>query len=73
MYFDRFDIVEAYWLWMLDFYNGVMCPNYARCCRLQTKFRFKPSPMLTYETLSENGKLIYDQLEEKEFISREYR
>ena len=71
MYFDRFDIYEAYHLWFSDFYSG-FDNNYVRRCRMESKFKFSPSFSHSYDSLSENGKYIYDQLEEKKFVSRSY-
>ncbi len=68
---DRFDIFEAYWLWFCNYYSG-FDSNYVRRCRMEEKFKFKPSPLLCYENLTENGKEIYNQLEEKKFTSRSY-
>jgi hypothetical protein len=61
MYFDRFDICEAYYLFGSDYHGGQFTKEYAymgRCLNAG----FKPSPMLRYESLSENGKEIYDNL-----------
>ena len=71
MYFDRFDIYEAYHLWFTDFYSG-FDNNYIRRCRMESKFQFSPSLCHSYESLTENGQYIYDQLEEKKFVSRSY-
>ena len=71
MYLDRFDIFEAYWLWLCNYYSG-FDSNYVRRCRMEKKFKFRPSPFLNYEKLTENGKEIYNQLEEKKFTSRSY-
>ena len=72
MYFDRFDIYEAYHLWFTDFYAGALDPNYARRCRMESKFQFYPSLCHSYENLTENGQYIYDQLEEQKYVSRSY-
>ena len=71
MYFDRFDIYEAYHLWFSDFYSG-FDNNYIRRCRMEEKFRFRPSLCHSYENLSENSQYIYDQLEKEQYISRSY-
>ena len=47
-------------------------PNYIRRCRIEENLQFKPSRFHSYDSLSENGKYIYDQLEEKKFVSRGY-
>ena len=71
MYFDRFDIYQAYHLWFSDFYSG-FDNNYVRRCRMESKFRFRPSLSHSYESLTENGQYIYDQLEEQNYVSRSY-
>ncbi len=62
MYFDRFDICEAYWCfyaeWGHDDYTWKICGQLER-------LQFKPSPDLSSDTLEENGKEIYNQLVEK--------
>lgn len=58
MYFDRFDICEAYYLALCHCHGGQWSREYARLCRLNTYF--KPSPLLSVESLSENARIIYD-------------
>lgn len=58
MYFDRFDIVEAWYLALCDCHGGQSSREYARLSRLLR--RFKPSPMLSVASLSENGLEIYE-------------
>ena len=58
MYFDRFDICEAYFLALSHCHGGQWSVEYARLCKLMSYF--KPSPMLSVETLSDNGREIYD-------------
>ena len=72
MEFDRFDIVEAYHLWFTHYYDGMFHPNYIRRCRIEENLQIQPSMSHSYDSLSENGKYIYDQLEEKKFVSRSY-
>ncbi len=72
MYFDRFDIVEAYHLWFSHYYNGMFHPNYIRRGRIEENLRFKPSAFHSYESLTDNGQYIYDQLKQKQFVSRSY-
>lgn len=62
MYFDRFDIAEAYYLWLSHNHSGQNSREYARLSRM-TQY-FSPSPLLTVETLSDNGRAIYDKLAE---------
>jgi hypothetical protein len=59
MYFDRFDICEAYFLALSHCHGGQWSTEYARLCKLMAYF--KPSPMLSIETLSDNGRVIYDR------------
>lgn len=62
MYFDRFDIVEAHYLYYSHYHEGQWSDKYKRLCRILTKLRFKPRPNLSYHTLSENGQAIYVNL-----------
>lgn len=57
MYFDRFDICEAYFLALSHCHNGQWSKEYARLCKLMRYF--KPSPMLCVENLSDNARAIY--------------
>ena len=62
-YFDRFDVVEAWYIFLCQWHdgNGEGWASYGRLSRLLQYFR--PSRMLTDEDdLSENGRLIFDQL-----------
>ena len=61
MYFDRFDICEAWYLFASEYHEGQWSKLYRVFGRLY-KIKFKPSPMLRYESLSDNGKEIYDNL-----------
>jgi hypothetical protein len=61
MYFDRFDVCEAWYLFACDYHSGQWSKLYQVFGRLQ-KLGFKPSPMLSYESLSDNGKVIYNNL-----------
>jgi hypothetical protein len=60
MYFDRFDIVEAYYLAFCDCHSGQWSEEYSRLSKILSYF--KPSPMLSAETLSDNGREIYEAL-----------
>ncbi len=57
MYFDRFDIVEAYFLAFCHCHGGQWSREYARMSKMNKYF--KPSPLLSVESLSDNGKMIY--------------
>ena len=65
MFWNRFDIVEAYYLFFCDYHEGQNSEKYRRMCKLYS-YGFKPRPNLSYETLEENGREIYDELERKE-------
>lgn len=58
MYFDRFDITEAWFLALSHCHGGQWSDTYARLCKLQNYF--KPSPLLSVESLTDNGREIYD-------------
>jgi hypothetical protein len=58
MYFDRFDICEAYFLALSHCHGEQWSREYERLCKLMKYF--KPSPMLSVETLNENARIIYD-------------
>lgn len=60
MHFDRFDIVEAYYLAFVDCHSGQWSREYARLCKMQKYF--KPSPRLSVDTLSDNARVIYDDV-----------
>ena len=55
--FNRFDIVEAYYLALQHCHGGMWTPEYSRMCSMRRYF--KPSPLLNEDTLTENGKDIY--------------
>jgi len=57
---DRFDIVEAYYLAFRHCHGGQWSPEYHRLCKMLTYF--KPGPWFCEATLSENGLEIYDAL-----------
>lgn len=65
MYFDRFDICEAYYLFGSDYHSGQFSKEYAYIGRA-LNLGFKPGASLRYESLSENGKEIYDNLVKKD-------
>ncbi len=65
MYFDRFDIVEAHYLYCSEYHSGQWSDLYARLSKILTKLGFRPRPSLNYDTLSENAQTIYDNLVNK--------
>jgi len=58
MYFDRFDICEAYFLALSHCHGGQWSREYARLCKLMRYFR--PAPSLSVDTLNDNARVIYD-------------
>jgi hypothetical protein len=65
MYYDRFDIVEAYYLYLQLNQNGQGSRAYKRLCRIKTYF--KPGMFgITFDRLSENGQAIFKALQEKD-------
>ena len=58
MYFDRFDIVEAWYLALAHCHSGQWSNEYSRLSNITRYFR--PSPILSVDTLSENGREIYE-------------
>ncbi len=71
-YFDRYDICEAYLVLEWDWHKGGWLherPSNRR--RMEStdvqlhRMQYKPSPMLTFDTLSDNGKEIYHLLEQR--------
>jgi hypothetical protein len=63
MHFDRFDIVEAYYLFFSHYHRGQYSEEYARLSKIVGYF--KPRPNLSFETLSDNSKDIYSNLEKE--------
>ena len=64
MYFDRFDILEAYYCFFVDYHEGQNSKKYARLCKI--KKYFKPSANIGIVYMSENALAIYENLVEKE-------
>jgi hypothetical protein len=60
MHFNRFDICEAHYLAFMHCHGGQWSEEYQRMCRIKTYF--KPAPSLSVETLTDNGREIYDRL-----------
>jgi len=63
MYFDRFDVCEAYYLAFSHCHSGQFSKEYRRLCKMQ--HYFNPRTNLSVDSLSENAKTIYDNLCEK--------
>jgi len=76
--FSRFDVVEAWYVWLCTHHCGTVASSkgrgdrdpeitdwwcsYNRLSWLEMRLKFKPRPNLDYDTLEENGKLIHDDL-----------
>jgi hypothetical protein len=65
--FDRFDICEAYYCLEMDWNTSGWLPERPSCRRRMesigvqlNRLGFRPRPSLKTETLSENGREIYD-------------
>ena len=63
MYYDKFDICEAYYLAFSHCHSGQWSIEYERLCRMGKYF--KPSPMLCVESLTDNGREIYHNASNK--------
>lgn len=59
--FDRFDILSAYYVYGTDYHTGQFSKEYAYIGRALNA-GFKPGASISYGSLSENGKEIYDNL-----------
>lgn len=64
MYFDRWDIITAYYLFCSDYHSGLWSVEYKRLCKIGKYFT--PGPMFGPESLTDNALEIYKQLEQKE-------
>ena len=61
IYWERWDIVSAYYAYYSDWHGGQASPEYDRLCRIGRYF--KPGMYWNgYSDLSENGQAIYDEL-----------
>ena len=60
MFWDRFDIVEAYYVFFSLWHTGQYSTKYIRLSKIMSYF--KPRPKLSYYTLTENGRAIYNNL-----------
>jgi len=59
--FNRFDILSAYYVYGSDYHGGQWTKEYAYMGRV-LNCGFRPADSLSYESLSDNGKEIYDGL-----------
>ena len=68
MYFDRFDILEAYYCYASDYHEGQFSKIYEIFGRLY-ELNFNPRMDLCFESLNENGQYIYNNLVDKKHLS----
>ena len=61
MYFNRFDILSAYYLYGALYHSGQFSKEYAYIGRALNA-GFNPGPLFSYKSMSDNGKAIYDNL-----------
>ena len=64
MYFNRFDIVTAYYLFFAHYHEGQGSRKYARCSKILTYF--KPALGVQNNMMNENTQAIYDNLVKRE-------
>jgi len=73
MYWDRFNICEAYYLFMTLHHGGQWSKEY-RLTGTFDKIDFRPSPLLSKPSdLGENAREIYDRLASGETSIRDRR
>jgi hypothetical protein len=63
MYFDRFDVMQAWYLYLSESHEGQWSDKYRRLCKLSRTF--VPGPAFSYRTLTDNGRAIYRRLTKK--------
>ena len=62
MFFDRFDICEAHYVFAMLWHDGMWGKVYTKFAQFE-RIRFRPKPSLCGpEDLTENGRGIYEQL-----------
>ena len=61
MYWNRFDICEAWWLFLSEYHEGLDSDLYGRLGRLTGFFRPRRS-LSGFQNLTENGLAIYERL-----------
>lgn len=63
MYFDRFDIAAAWYLFLMEYHGGQGSKSYSRLSKLSRSFR--PGPLFNADSLTENAWDIYQSLCDK--------
>ena len=61
MYFDRFDICEAYWCYMAEYHGGQWSKEYA-LSGVFHRLGFSPRYNLSSDKLEDNARVIFDAL-----------
>lgn len=63
-YFDRFDVVEAWYLFLCHYHDGrgTGKTSYGRLSMIQERTGFRPAPTFNEDGLTYNGKAIYRKL-----------
>ena len=62
MYFDRFDICSAHWMFAVHWHSGQFSDTYRKLGQLEN-MGFSPSPLWSEPSdLNENARAIYEQL-----------
>jgi len=64
MYFDRFDIVSAYYVFFVQYHEGQWSDKYRRLCKIQSYF--KPGVSVQNGELEDNALEIYKSLVDKD-------
>ena len=62
MYYDRFDIVEAYLVFYTDYHGGQTSREYKRLSKIKTYYKPPQGWGYRYEDLRRNSKEIYKAL-----------
>ncbi len=69
MYYDRFDIVTAYYVFFVHYHEGQWSRKYARLSKILSYFTPGPNWSGDESSLTDNGREIYDQLVSRESSS----
>ena len=69
---DRFDYIQAAYLFWSENHCGQFSEGYIRTCNYTEKYKFSPSLLFGYSCLSDDGRTIYDLLCKKEKIANPY-
>lgn len=62
MYYDRFDIVEAYLVFYIDYHGGQSSREYQRLSKIKTYYKPAHNWGYRYKDLRRNSKEIYKAL-----------